>query len=182
MAASPETNARGGPRPLVVLIEAVVLVLVGGVVGLVANALSPVGIPLSHPEGKFLWDTMPMADMERAIELYDAGAIFIDARPEHEFVEQHIAGALNVDAEIGMPQILERLGHLPKNVPLVTYCDSFECGLSAQLAEELKAYGFAEVHVFKPGWSAWLAEDLPTMHGAPPGMNGFPSDPAEPAQ
>ncbi len=47
------------------------------------------------------------------------GAVLIDTLPEGEYVEEHIAGAVNIPL-----RKLDRqtTAHLPKDAPLIAYC------------------------------------------------------------
>lgn len=150
-------------------LEAVVLTLLAVGVGLIANAYSPFGIPLTY-EGEPPWvpKGVRMLTLEEGVALYNQGAVFVDARPQHEYEEGHVAGAIHLDVETEVYLIPERLGHVPSDFPIVAYCDSFECGLSTHLADELQKFGYTNITVFKPGWSAWIKANLPTEQGPGP--------------
>lgn len=158
-------NLSVGPRTV---LEALGLLVLGAVVGLAGNALSPRGMALTL-SGQPPWidERIRMLTLEEGKALFQQGAIFVDARNEAEFLKAHIDGAFHLDVESPDKDrlIVERLDMLPRDLPIVTYCDSQECGLSKHLAEDLLDFGFTNVSVFKPGWNEWVKENLPIEEG-----------------
>ena len=150
------------------MLEAMAIVIVGTALGLVANAISPVGLEILHAKQSAppWWaEGVKKAEIDEGIALYESGAFFVDARPEDEYLRGHIAGAVSVDVERAETLIFERLDMLPRDTRVVTYCDDFACGSSMQLAQALHDYGFEDVTVFHPGWSVWTEQNLPTADG-----------------
>ena len=47
------------------------------------------------------------------------GAVLIDTLPENEYVEEHIAGAVNIPQK---KLTAEGTAHLAKDAPLIVYC------------------------------------------------------------
>ncbi len=98
-----------------------------------------------------------------AKRLFDAKAVFIDARPEDHFAEGHIRGAMNVYAEQWQTMIPELL-KIPKDAMIVTYCGGGdECELSHELADHLREIGFTKVTVYHGGIKEWTARNYPVV-------------------
>lgn len=62
----------------------------------------------------------------------------LDVRPEQEFAEGHLPGALSVP----LPLLESRLGELPRDRTIVAYCRGPFCTLSAEAVRRLRALGF----------------------------------------
>ncbi len=91
---------------------------------------------------------------EEAVSLYDAGALFVDARHEYDFKFGHIKGAINVPLADFVLQN-SSLAHMSKDRVIVTYCDGAECNSSIELAKKLSDAGFTNVKMFFGGWNEW---------------------------
>lgn len=95
-----------------------------------------------------------------ALELFRSGNVtFIDARPEAEFLNGHIPGAVSVpfgQLDEKIPQIMRLIdsGHV-----LVIYCSNRMCDDALLLAAEIKAMG-GDALLFIDGFDSWA------KHGA----------------
>ena len=143
------------------------------VVAFCANALHPRGIALIGE-----WDTalgvvsarskqdvvdrrIEIDDVETAKKLYDAGAVFVDARPAGVFAAGRIRGARSLPAYEMEEHMESFLENVPPDAPLVTYCSGRTCEDSHFLAEWLKEMGYTRVQVFVDGYPAWTAAGYP---------------------
>jgi CRP-like cAMP-binding protein len=81
--------------------------------------------------------------------------VFIDARVEPEYEDEHIEGAINIPLEI----LREKYDELDKNKEYYTYCTTDSRGMSAAFL--MKSMGF-KVKTLRGGLSAW---DGPVAHG-----------------
>lgn len=116
-----------------------------------------------HPRAPALYlNAEPLADGEVSVE--DAlkweqggGVLWIDARSEEKFQEQHIPGAILLN-EFDYKQLLVDAYYSITNqeAPVVVYCGSYSCKASTQIAEKLREMRVPEVYVLKGGWDAWL--------------------------
>jgi len=78
-------------------------------------------------------------DRDTLIErLRASDVVLVDVRPEHEFAEAHLPGALSVP----LPLLESRLGELPRDRTIVAYCRGPFCTLSAEAARRLREHGF----------------------------------------
>ena len=148
--------------------RALLIVLGGGALGLVANAISPRGIPyITPPQPKLqAQDAIPL---QEAQELWSGGAMFfLDARSPSDYAAGHIVNAFNLPVE-------EFDGHYPGVAALLTpdtiivvYCDGLQCDLSHRLMAKLRELGYRHVRVLVNGWTVWQTGGLPTHKGEQP--------------
>ncbi len=93
--------------------------------------------------------------LAQAYELFQQGALFVDARKPEEYAELHIPGAVNLDhwkLDLEGPQGLEGVEHTR---PIVVYCSQVQCDASLKVAEKLQSLGYKEVTAFLAGFNAW---------------------------
>ena len=84
-------------------------------------------------------DGLEAIDRETLLErLRASDVVLLDVRPEHEFEEGHLPGALSVP----LPVLESRLGDLPRDRTIVAYCRGPFCTLSAEAARRLRELGF----------------------------------------
>ena len=97
--------------------------------------------------------------IEQALDLYNKGTVFVDAREPEYFDDGHIMGAWNIPFFFELTFKLDSLQG--KESPVVVYCSGEECGSSEDLAYELQAEGFTNLYVFKGGWIEWSENGHP---------------------
>lgn len=102
---------------------------------------------------------------EAQILFFTKEAVFLDARSPEVYARGHIEGALNLPWSFFEERASAVLANIPKETPIVTYCDGESCGLSYELAVALIARGYTHVMVLTNGWSVWTEHDLPTTTG-----------------
>jgi rhodanese-related sulfurtransferase len=89
------------------------------------------------------------------------GTIVLDVRPEDEFAQGHLPGAVNIPL-----QTLEsRLAALPPGKDIVAYCRGQYCVLSAAAVTALRAQG-REARRFEAGFTGWQQAGLRVETGA----------------
>ncbi|ACO47513.2 rhodanese-like domain-containing protein [Deinococcus deserti] len=78
--------------------------------------------------------------------------VTVDVRSSEEFEAGHVDGALNIP----ITDLPQRLGELPKDRPVVTYCNMFHPGASRgeKAAAQLLELGF-DAGVLEGGYPAW---------------------------
>jgi len=76
----------------------------------------------------------------------------LDVRQAWEYREFHLPGALHIP----LSELLDRLGELDRDKPVITYC--LAGGRSAAAASLLDGEGFAEVFTMHGGVMAWRGE------------------------
>lgn len=93
---------------------------------------------------------------ETAKRAYDlkAPVVWLDARPEREFIEGHIPGAQNFYGEQWNSRVPELLKY--KDQQVIVYCGGGECELSHDLADGLRnVLQFKKVVVYTGGTAEW---------------------------
>ena len=81
----------------------------------------------------------------------------LDVRPEEEYNDSHLKNAIRVDVTGLEKNIIQ----LNKNIPVLLYCSSLDCGSSDEAARILVTNGFSRVYVMDEGIEAWTLEGLP---------------------
>ena len=147
--------------------QIIVIAITATVLSLTLNAVRPDGIPLLAEElavaEEIEYDTAEprlfAITLDQALELYQKGTVFVDAREPEYYQEGHIKGAWNIPFFLELVFKLDSLQG--KDAPMVIYCSGEECGSSEDLAYELQAEGFSNLLVFKGGWTAWNSSGHP---------------------
>ena len=148
--------------------QIIVITITSTLLSLILNVVRPDGIPLLAKElaiaEEIEYDaaTEPRLlaiTLEQALDLYQKGTVFVDAREPEYYQEGHIRGAFNFPFFLELVFKLDSLQG--KDAPLVIYCSGDECGSSEDLAYELQGEGFSNLLVFKGGWTAWNSSGHP---------------------
>jgi len=154
--------------------DAVLIVLVGVLAGLLVNGLRDGGLDLTASfRGPESCSGVDWTTPEEAAAALENGhrPLILDAREPRHYEDAHIVGALSVPFRAGdsLPGwLLERVGRADG---VLAYCDaSGDCARSTKLAEALFQSGAArgEIEVLQGGWPAWEAENLPAEGGPCP--------------
>jgi len=106
--------------------------------------------------------TMKVVDTETAKRVFDLKrAVFIDARPESQFEEGHIPGAINVYGEAFDPHV-PQIVQIPRDRQIIVYCGGGDCELSHDVADRIRALGIhKKVSVYTGGTAEWLKKQYP---------------------
>jgi len=101
--------------------------------------------------------------LEQAAEKFKKGsALFLDARPQDQYFEGHIHGALNLPWQEVDQYFMEMADRIDGSDMIITYCDGESCDLSHELALFLKEMGYENVRVLVNGWTVWQHAGLPS--------------------
>ena len=161
--------------------QAVALVLLGTVAGLVHNAISANGIdPFRKLEDVPVIDNgdKPITEVDSGEhdgicfvslkefqEIVDFGYPVIDARTRDEYESGNVPGAILLDYfEMGryFDSVLPRLSPEDR---IGVYCTGPLCDDSEMLARELYSLGYTKLCVFRGGMEEWIEAGLETEHG-----------------
>ena len=94
-------------------------------------------------------------------ELLKGLAVLLDVRPRQEFETGHLRGAINIPID----ELPDRLGELPRDGQIITYCRGEYCLFADEAADFLRANGFDVVRL-EGGWPEWQSEGRPVQIGA----------------
>lgn len=86
----------------------------------------------------------------------DRDLLILDVRPNKEFLQGHILGALNIQPH----DIGEKVKHLPKNKIVVAYCRGPYCLYSYEMVNSLRENGIEALRL-EQGFPEWKAAGLP---------------------
>lgn len=85
----------------------------------------------------------------------DGTAIIVDARSNARFGEGHLPGAINVPAQHPERPLPSKLRRLARDMPVVVYCESRQCGYAERVAKRLRKSEIEPVYVYEGGWREW---------------------------
>lgn len=132
------------------------------VIGLL-NALSRVGernsAEIARVMGSYFRardDLEPVSRTELLDRLRAGTAIVLDMRPEDEFRQGHLPGALNIP----LAQLERRLAELPPDREIVAYCRGPWCVLSFEAVAALRERGY-RARRLEDGFPEWKVAGLP---------------------
>src|ERR1051326_7518318 len=132
------------------------------VVGLL-NALSRVGEQNSAEIARVMAsyfrardELEPVSRSELLDRLRSGSATVLDVRPEDEFRQGHLPGALNIP----LAQLERRLAELPPDREIVAYCRGPWCVLSFEAVAALRQRGY-QARRLEDGFPEWKVAGLP---------------------
>ena len=94
-----------------------------------------------------------------ADQITKADVVTLDVRTPGEFMEGHIAGAINIDVEGATFD--SEIANLDKNKSYAVYCRSGRRSLIA--VDKMAATGFEKLSNLKNGINDWLTNSLPLV-------------------
>ena len=137
-----------------------IILLASAVLAVVANSVHPRKIPwvqdwANQVESMAAERSVRIVPFSVAVEKFNGGAVFVDARSSREFGQGHIPGARSLPfGEFG-----ERFDLIAEwidsDVELVLYCTNRRCDDALLLAVELKAMGCRDPLLFVDGFEIW---------------------------
>lgn len=91
----------------------------------------------------------------------DSRVFLLDVRTPGEYLQVRLEGARLIPID----QLLQRVGELPRDRPILVYCTVG--ARSSQVFRYLAGQGYPEVYNLAGGLSAWQVRGLPVLKGAP---------------
>ncbi len=95
--------------------------------------------------------------IRKALDVNEIDFILVDVRTEEEYNEEHIVGAVNIDASLPREIIIQRYKDLELEHPdleIVIYCYSSACLTGRKIGNMLAQNGVF-VHEMSIGWNEW---------------------------
>ena len=134
--------------------------LVGQAVILAALALLPAAGEAIYFHDKISWRSAiapsEMVTVEQARELGDT-AIWVDARPDDDFANNHVPGAISLNEDRWNELLPQFLAVWTPGKKVIVYCSSLGCNASREVAHRLrKEAQLSDVFVLEGGWEEWL--------------------------
>ncbi len=158
------------------LLGALALVIGSAALGLAVNHFSLRGIPvLPVGQEQASAPTIPLPSGLKSITLADAKkafddhtALFLDARPDADYTEAHLPGALSLPPGKFEELFLDLADRVEEAPAIIVYCSGAECSDSVEVAERLRETGDHTIYVLEAGWRAWSEAGYPTTTGPEP--------------
>jgi 3-mercaptopyruvate sulfurtransferase SseA len=111
-------------------------------------------------------ESVPRIELDEASEAFMRGdVLFVDARDRHAFDAGHIPGAVNVSWEEAQYDDSLIVAAIPRERPVITYCDGSDCESSILLGGAMAGLGYTDVQVFFGGWVEWEEAGFPVEEG-----------------
>jgi len=104
----------------------------------------------------------PVSRIELLDRLRAGTATVLDVRPEDEFQQGHLPGALNIP----LAQLERRLAELPPDREIVAYCRGAWCVLSFEAVAALRQRGY-RARRLEDGFPEWKVAGLPIGSATP---------------
>ncbi len=99
-------------------------------------------------------------DLQRAKEMFDEGAKFIDVRSPRLYARRHIPGVHHLDLKhVFDEQSLAAVA--ARDEPIVIYCSGVKCSRSYRASEKAVSWGFSKVFYFRGGIADWRKAGYP---------------------
>ena len=113
--------------------------------------------------GKVSWQSRLTADQTVDVDLarsWGRNAIWVDARPDNEFAQGHVPGAIPLNEDRWdelLPAFLGQFSADPdsSHKKIVVYCSSKNCNLAEEVARRLREALPNDVRVLQGGWEEW---------------------------
>jgi rhodanese-related sulfurtransferase len=115
-----------------------------------------------HLRKKVSWQS-PVAPSDSVTvaqaKAWGANAIWVDARPDEEFAQGHVPGAILLNEDRWNELLPQFLAQWSPDKKVVVYCSSLSCNAALEVAQRLrKEAQLKNVYVLAGGWEAWLKE------------------------
>ena len=104
-------------------------------------------------------------ELDELDELIASGALFVDARSAAAYADGHLPGAVSLPLGAVDQQLPDFLRKVPRDRPIVTYCNGFGCPDSFDLGVHLLREGYIQVLVFEGGFPEWRDAGRPLGKG-----------------
>jgi ArsR family transcriptional regulator len=101
----------------------------------------------------------PVSRAELRRRMKEGLVTVLDVRPEDEFKQGHLPGAMNVP----ISQLKRWLSQRNTGIEIVAYCRGPYCVLSFEAVAQLRAHGF-KARRLEDGFPEWKAAGLPVHH------------------
>jgi rhodanese-related sulfurtransferase len=105
-------------------------------------------------------DELEPVSRDELVDRLRSGAVAVlDVRPEDEFQQGHLPGALNIP----LSQLERRLAELPAGQEIIAYCRGPWCVLSFEAVAALRQRGY-QARRLEDGFPEWKVAGLPVAH------------------
>jgi rhodanese-related sulfurtransferase len=141
------------------LVDILMIMLAGIVLGAVYNYASPTGIPFVPDVWRYPPPTRIGIDDAR-VRMAAGEILLVDARPKEFYNQGHIHGALSLPLALFDFVYMMRFSRLDPSTPIVVYGRNVSRLYDEELAYKLSQRGHARVFVLTGGLKAWQTKEL----------------------
>jgi rhodanese-related sulfurtransferase len=92
-------------------------------------------------------------------------AVLIDARGPDEFARRHLQGAINLPASAMETHISRVHEEVLSGQLIIIYCSNTFCDAANSVCEYLRAQGYTNLRVYRPGWAVLSLAKLDRTSG-----------------
>jgi rhodanese-related sulfurtransferase len=158
-------------------VKALVLAVVGALLGLGVNAVRARGLPfvarsfdyqITCEEATVASANRTLAPAEAAKLRAGKDVAVIDIRSAEAYAAGHVAGAQSLPVSSVMPTDPAKLAALKGYRIVIVYDEGEELGRAEEFAGELKTAGVKDVRFLGGGYKAWAAASQPATKGPTP--------------
>jgi rhodanese-related sulfurtransferase len=165
-----------------IITQALVIIALAAVIGVLSNALRADHVPWIAQKRDITTVQVPPPDSAKVVpgspypilikteqvEMHRGkDAVVIDARLPELYAQGHIPGAVNIPFE-NLDSYQRALDAVSKDTTVIIYCDGGDCELSYDLAEYMIQHGYQKVFEYEGGWADWTSAKLPVTKGGKP--------------
>ena len=127
---------------------------------LIALAFAPAIGEAIYFRNKVSWQSpdraSEMVNLDQA-HSWCANAMWVDARPDNEFEQDHVPGAIPLNEDRWTELLPTLLAQWSPEKKIVVYCSSQSCNASREVARRLRdEAGLKDVFVLQGGWEEWV--------------------------
>jgi rhodanese-related sulfurtransferase len=127
---------------------------------LIALALLPAAGEAIYFREKISWQSPDLPSESVDVDLaksWGDQAIWVDSRPENEFEQDHVPGAILLNEDRWNELLPQFLAQWSPEKKIVVYCSTKSCNLAREVAKRLREEAqLKDVFVLKGGWEEWL--------------------------
>ena len=88
------------------------------------------------------------------------GAIWVDTRPDEEFVRDHVPGAFSVNEDHWNELLPQFLPNWSSEKKVVVYCSAESCNAARDVAKRLRDEAqLKDVFILEGGWEEWVKKN-----------------------
>ncbi|MGY0218974.1 rhodanese-like domain-containing protein [Endozoicomonadaceae bacterium StTr2] len=99
-------------------------------------------------------------NVHQARYLYEAGAVFLDVRPQEQWEWGHVEGAHSLDLGSAFSQLSYR-DDIDRETPMVIYGNSSYHMQGAFASYLASLWGYKRIFYLREGYFSWLSKDFP---------------------
>ena len=110
---------------------------------------------------KIPWQSRLAADETVDLDMakrWGADAMWVDARPDNEFTQDHVPGAISLNEDRWNELLPQFIAQWSPDKKIVVYCSSKSCNLAENVARRLRDEAKLpnDIRVLTGGWEEWL--------------------------